>query len=65
MNWKEFITGIVLYYLPITIFIVSIFIIPNALWVAISVTWIFTSMFYKLITLPDAKGRNGQYKFRN
>ncbi len=57
MNWKEFISGIILYFLPIAIFVVSIFIIPNALWVAISITWIFTSLFYKLLTLPDSQER--------
>jgi hypothetical protein len=57
MNWKEFISGIILYFLPIAIFLVSIFIIPNALWVAISITWIFTSLFYKLLTLPDSQER--------
>ena len=57
MNWKEFISGIILYFLPVAIFLVSIFIIPNALWVAISITWIFTSLFYKLLTLPDSQER--------
>ncbi len=57
MNWKEFISGIILYFLPIAIFVVSIFIIPNALWVAISIIWIFTSLFYKLLTLPDSQER--------
>lgn len=57
MNWKEFISGIILYFLPIAIFVVSIFVIPNALWVAISITWIFTSLFYKLLTLPDSQER--------
>lgn len=57
MNWKEFISGIVLYLLPAILFIVSIAVIPNALWVAISVTWIFSSVFYKVLTLPDEAGR--------
>jgi hypothetical protein len=57
MNWKEFISGIILYFLPVAIFLVSIFVIPNALWVAISITWIFTSLFYKLLTLPDSQER--------
>ncbi|MCI2412279.1 hypothetical protein [Cuniculiplasma divulgatum] len=57
MNWKEFISGIILYFLPIAIFVVSIFVIPNALWVAISIIWIFTSLFYKLLTLPDSQER--------
>ncbi|MHB1440423.1 MAG: hypothetical protein ACYCSO_05680 [Cuniculiplasma sp.] len=57
MNWKEFITGIILYFLPIAIFIVSVFIIPNALWVAVSITWIFTSLLYKLISMPDPQDK--------
>ncbi len=63
MNWKEFITGIVLYFLPITLFIVSVAVIPNALWVAISVTWIFASILYKVILIPDTNERSGKSRF--
>ena len=64
MNWKEFISGIVLYLLPVILLVVSIAVVPNALWVAISVTWIFTAMFYKVLTLPDdsaKKDSKGNY----
>ncbi len=64
MNWKEFLTGIILYLLPILIFIVSVAVVPNALWVAISITWIFASVFYKILTLPDdssKKSSRGNY----
>ncbi len=63
MNWKEFITGIILYFLPITLFIVSIAVVPNALWVAISVTWIFTSILYKVILIPDVNERTNRSRF--
>lgn len=57
MNWKEFLTGVILYLLPAILLVVSIAVVPNALWVAISITWIFTSIFYKVLTLPDDSGR--------
>ncbi len=63
MDWKEFVTGIILYFLPITLFVVSIFIIPNALWVAISVTWIFTSLMYKIIVMPEPQDRFKRNQF--
>ncbi len=63
MDWKEFVTGIILYFLPITLFVVSIFIIPNALWVAISVTWIFTSLLYKIIVMPEPQDRFKRNQF--
>lgn len=63
MDWKEFVTGIILYFLPITLFVVSIFVIPNALWVAISVTWIFTSLLYKIIVMPEPQDRFKRNQF--
>ena len=63
MDWKEFVTGIILYFLPITLFVVSIFVIPNALWVAISVTWIFTSLMYKIIVMPEPQDRFKRNQF--
>ncbi len=64
MNWKEFIAGIILYYLPGAILVASVLVVPNALWVTVSITWIFTSLFYKLLTLPDSQeGRDRKHTF--
>ncbi|MCL4350910.1 MAG: hypothetical protein M1535_05675 [Candidatus Thermoplasmatota archaeon] len=52
-RWTEFARGTVLYLLPIIIFILSVTVYQNALIIAVAVTWIFFSMTYKIMTLPD------------
>ncbi len=52
-NWVEYIRGTFLYLLPIIIFIISLAVYQNALLIAIAITWIFFSLTYKVILLPD------------
>ena len=49
----EYIKGAVLYLLPIIIFIISLTVYQNALLIAIAITWIFISVTYKVILLPE------------
>lgn len=56
MDYYGYFWGLLKYYLPIILFIISIFIAPNVVLLIISVAWIMTSLLVSvLLWEPNTK----------
>lgn len=49
MDYYGYFWGLLKYYLPIILFIISIFVEPNVVLLVISIAWIMTSLFVSIM----------------
>ncbi len=58
MDYYGYFWGLLKYYLPIILFILSIFIVPNVVLLIISLAWIMTSLLVSILLWePEKKQR--------
>ena len=53
MDYYEYLWGLLKYWLPITLFVISLTIDRNILLLIISVTWVVAAIFFTMLTCPD------------
>ena len=53
MDYYEYLWGLLKYWLPITLFVISLTIDRNILLLIISVTWVVAAIFFTMLTSPD------------
>jgi hypothetical protein len=53
MDYYEYLWGLLKYWLPLTLFVISLTIDKNILLLIISVTWVVGAIFFTMLTSPD------------
>ncbi|MCL4438982.1 MAG: hypothetical protein M1616_06450 [Candidatus Thermoplasmatota archaeon] len=53
MDYYEYLWGLLKYWLPLTLFVISLTIDRNILLLVISVTWVVGAIFFTMLTGPD------------
>lgn len=62
MDYYEYVWGLVKYWIPLMLFIISVTVIRNVLLLVISVTWVAGSILFTIISLPEEDRRIKKYE---
>lgn len=62
MDYYEYVWGLVKYWIPLMLFIISVTVIRNVLLLVISVTWVAGSILFTMIALPEEDRRIKRYE---
>ena len=62
MDYYEYVWGLLKYWLPLILFIISITVIKNVLLLIVSITWVIAALFFSMLTAPEDERRIKKYE---